>query len=146
MCGVSEVMVRSGRAVGARAIWGIALAALALGGCASGKAASEPPAGAIDLNTGRRTTGSDKTTVLVDNQNLSEMTIYAYQGTQRFRLGRAKSSGRTELRIPPSMINGVVQMRFFAQPVVTGGQRSYLSEMIHVQPGDQIDFLIPFTR
>jgi hypothetical protein len=145
MAGFTEVVALIRRTAGARTIWGIALAALALGGCASGKAASEPPSGAVDLNTGRRT-GGDRTTVLVDNQNLSEMTIYAYQGTQRFRLGRAKSSGRTELRIPPSMINGVVQMRFYAQPSVTGGQRSYLSEMIHVQPGDQIDFLIPFTR
>ena len=145
MRGFSEDMASGRRAGGARAIWGIALAALALGGCASGKAASEPASGAVDLNSGRRTQG-DRTTVVVDNQNLNEMTIYAYQGTQRFRLGRAKSSGRTELRIPPSMISGVVQMRFFAQPVVTGGQRSYLSEMIHVQPGDQVDFLIPFTR
>ena len=145
MRGFGEVMATGRRAAGARAIWGIALAALALGGCATGQAASEPPSGAVDLNTGRRT-GGDRTTVLVDNQNLNEMTIYAYQGTQRFRIGRARSSARTELRIPPSMINGVVQMRFYAQPTVTGGQRSYLSEMIHVQPGDQIDFLIPFTR
>jgi hypothetical protein len=44
------------------------------------------------------------------------------------------------------MISGVVQLRFYAEPMVTGGQRSYLSELIPVQPGDQIDFLIPFTR
>ena len=133
------------RAVGARAIWGIALAVLALGGCASGRRGSEtPPPGSVDLNTGERS--PDKTTVLVDNQNLNEMTIYAYQGTQRMRLGRAKSSGITELRIPTSLVSGVVQMRFYAQPMVTGGQRAYLSEMIPVQPGDQVDFLIPFTR
>ena len=133
------------RAVGARAIWGIALAVLALGGCASGGRGSEtPPPGSVDLNTGERS--PDKTTVLVDNHNLNEMTIYAYQGTQRMRLGRAKSSGITELRIPTSLVSGVVQMRFYAQPMVTGGQRAYLSEMIPVQPGDQVDFLIPFTR
>ena len=33
-----------------------------------------------------------------------------------------------------------------AEPMVTGGQRAYLSEMIPVQPGDQVDFLIPYTR
>jgi len=146
MRGFGEVWAMSGRrAVSARAIWGIALAVLALGGCASGRGASEtPPPGSVDLNTGERS--PDKTTVLVDNQNLNEMTIYAYQGTQRMRLGRAKSSGITELRIPASLVSGVVQMRFFAQPMVTGGQRAYLSEMIPVQPGDQVDFLIPFTR
>jgi hypothetical protein len=113
--------------------------------CATGRGASQPRTvdGAVDLNGDAR---SGKTTVLVDNQNLNEMTIYAYQGTQRMRLGRARATGLTELQIPSSMVSGVVQMRFYAEPMVTGGQRSYVSEMIPVQPGDQIDFLIPFTR
>jgi hypothetical protein len=137
------------RAVGPRAIWAIALAGLAVAGaCASGR--TPPPStaeGPIDLNTGRRVSkNADKTTVVVDNQNLNEMTIYAYQGTQRMRLGRVRASATTELVIPSSMVSGVVQMRFLAEPMVTGGQRSYISESIPVQPGDQIDFLIPYTR
>lgn len=133
-----------------RTIWRLAIAALALtSACASPsggpKKTPEPTTeGAVDLNGDGKTTGA--TTVLVDNQNLNEMTIYAYQGTQRMRLGRAKSQGKTELKIPPSIVNGVVQMRFLAEPMVTGGQRAYLSEMIPVQPGDQVDFLIPYTR
>jgi len=135
-------------AFGARAIWGIALAGLAaVGGCTSGrqgqKPSSEPTSGVVDLN-GNRSSG--KTTVVVDNQNLNEMTIYAYQGTQRMRLGRARASSTTELQIPSSLISGLVQIRFYAEPMVTGGQRAYISEMIPVQPGDQVDFLIPFTR
>jgi hypothetical protein len=125
----------------------MALVGLALaGGCATGQKTSttDLPAGAVDLNTGQR--NPDKTTVLVDNQNLNEMTIYAYQGTQRMRLGRARATSTTELRIPSSIVSGVVQMRFYAEPMVTGGQRSYISEMIPVQPGDQVDFLIPYTR
>lgn len=138
------------RALGPRAIWAIALAGLAVvGGCASGR--TQPPAseatGPIDLNTGRRVASkSDRTTVVVDNQNLNEMTIYAYQGTQRMRLGRVRASATTELVIPASLVSGVVQMRFYAEPMVTGGQRSYLSETIPVQPGDQVEFLIPYTR
>ena len=135
-------------AFGARAIWGVALAGLAVViGCASGrqgqKPSSEPTSGVVDLNGNR---GSGKTTVVVDNQNLNEMTIYAYQGTQRMRLGRARASSTTELQIPSSLISGLVQIRFYAEPMVTGGQRAYISEMIPVQPGDQVDFLIPFTR
>ena len=124
----------------------MAFAGLVLaGGCASGqKAPSELPPGAVDLNTGRR--DPDKTLVVVDNQNLNEMTIYAYQGTQRMRLGRARATARTTLRIPRSMLSGVVQMRFYAEPMVTGGQRAYVSEVIPVQPGDQVDFMIPYTR
>jgi len=135
-----------------RTIWVLAIGALALvGACASGsggpKKTPVPAAGgeAVDLNgDGKSSNGA--TTVVVDNQNLNEMTIYAYQGTQRMRLGRAKSQGLTQLKIPPSIVNGVVQMRFLAEPMVTGGQRAYLSEMIPVQPGDQVDFLIPYTR
>ena len=132
---------------GVRAIWGLAFGTLALtSACASGGPRQTPqPAGTpVDLNGEGKT--SSATTVVVDNQNLNEMTIYAYQGTQRMRLGRARSQGLTQLKIPPSIVNGVVQMRFLAEPMVTGGQRAYLSEMIPVQPGDQVDFLIPFTR
>ena len=124
----------------------MALTGLALvGACATGqKTVSEMPSGAVDLNSGQRS--PDKTTVVVDNQNLNEMTIYAYQGTHRMRLGRARATATTELRIPSSMLSGVVQMRFYAEPMVTGGQRAYVSEMIPVQPGDQVEFLIPYTR
>ena len=132
-----------GRPLGARAIWGIALTALALaGGCATASP-SATPSDAVDLNGEKR---GGPTTVLVDNQNLNEMTIYAYQGTHRIRLGRAKASGTTSLKIPTSIVSGVVQMRFYAEPMVTGGQRAFMSEAIPVQPGDQVDFLIPFTR
>ena len=135
--------------IGARAIWAIALSGLGVvGGCTRGQQpppATQPAPGVVDLNSsGGRT--NDKTTVVVDNQNLNEMTIYAYQGTQRMRLGRVRGSATTELRIPTSIVSGLVQMRFYAEPMVTGGQRSYISEMIPVQPGDQVDFLIPYTR
>jgi hypothetical protein len=133
---------------GVRTIWGLAFGVLALTAACAGsgrpKQTPTPTGGAVDLNGDGRT--SDATTVVVDNQNLNEMTIYAYQGTQRMRLGRAKSQGLTELKIPSSIVNGVVQMRFLAEPMVTGGQRAYLSELIPVQPGDQVDFLIPYTR
>ena len=132
-----------------RTIWGLAFGILALGACATGgggpkKTPAPGTEGAVDLNGDGKS--SDVTTVVVDNQNLNEMTIYAYQGTQRMRLGRAKSQGLTQLKIPSSIVNGVVQMRFLAEPMVTGGQRAYLSETIPVQPGDQVDFLIPYTR
>ena len=135
--------------IDARAIWAIALAGLVVvSGCASGQKQPIPaPApGTVDLNSSGGRTGSDKTTVVVDNQNLNEMTIYAYQGTQRMRLGRVRATATTELKIPTSLVSGLVQLRFYAEPMVTGGQRSYISEMIPVRPGDQVDFLIPYTR
>ena len=109
------------------------------GGCASGHQA--PPSDAVDLNA---QPGQGETTVVVDNQNLNEMTIYAYQGQQRMRLGRVRGTAVTKLKIPSSIVSGVVQLRFYAQPM--GNQRSFLSEIIPVQPGDQVDWLIPYTR
>jgi len=140
----------SGTRRSVRTIWRLAIGTLALmGACATGTGGpKKTPAatqGAVDLNANGKE-ASGETTVVVDNQNLNEMTIYAYQGTQRMRLGRARSQGLTQLKIPPSIVNGVVQMRFLAEPMVTGGQRAYLSEVIPVQPGDQVDFLIPYTR
>jgi hypothetical protein len=130
------------------ALAGVVLAGAALAGaCSSAQQPRAPSDQPVDLNApAGEQSRSDETVVVVDNQNLYDMTIYAYQGTQRMRLGRVRANGTTELVIPSSMISGVVQLRFYAEPMVTGGQRSYLSELIPVQPGDQIDFLIPFTR
>src|SRR5262245_50129364 len=92
-----------------RTIWALAFGTLTLvGACATSggpKKTPVPAAGgeAVDLN-GDGKTSSGATTVVVDNQNLNEMTIYAYQGTQRMRLGRAKSQGLTELKIPSSIV------------------------------------------
>ena len=80
-------------ASGARAICAFALAGLAAAaGCATGQktVSRADTSGAVDLNGGGR--AKDRTTVVVDNQNLNEMTIYAYQGTQRMRLGRARAT------------------------------------------------------
>ena len=143
----NEVRAASGRgAFGLRAIWGVALGGLALvAGCATGqKTVEEASQGAVDLTSGQR--GRDRTTVVVDNQNPNEMTIYAYQGSQRFRLGRVRANSTTELRISSSIIGGVVQLQFYAEPMVNRGQRAYVSEVIPVQPGDQVDFLIPYPR
>jgi hypothetical protein len=118
----------------------MAFGALALtAACASGHPA--PPSDAVDLNA---QPSRGQTMVIVDNQNLNDMTVYAYEGTQRMRLGRARGNAKTELRIPSSIVSGVVQLRFFAQPL--GNQRSFLSETIPVQPGDQVDWLIPYAR
>ena len=73
------------------------------GGCASAPPA--PPSGAVDLNG---QPGQGETTVVVDNQNLNEMTIYAYQGTQRMRLGRARGTSPSSLGAEAGGVVGVV--------------------------------------
>ena len=133
--------MRGRRAAGLGAIWWLAVAGAALAaGCRSAPPPQTSTKGPVDLNAEPGQT--DETLVVVDNQNVNDMTIYAYQGTQRIRLGRAQGTAVTRLKIPHSIVSGVVQMRFFAQPL--GNQRSYLSELIPVQPGDQVDWIIPY--
>lgn len=124
------------------AIWRVAIAGVALAACTSTQQPRTPSDQPVDLNApAGQSSRSDQTVVVVDNQNLYDMTIYAYQGTQRMRLGRARGSSTTTLKIPKSIVSGVTQMRFFAEPMAN--QRSYMSEVIPVQPGDQVEWMIP---
>ena len=138
--GVNEVGAPRVRAV-AKAMCRTGLLGLALAGaCSSHQAAPEPQQTVIDLNSdGQPSNG--KTRVRVENQNLSDMTIYVYRGSQRMRLGRATGNGVTNLEIPKSMVSGLTELRFQAEPM--GNQRGVISQPIPVNPGDLVDFIIP---
>ncbi|MEO5590831.1 MAG: hypothetical protein ABIS03_14715 [Gemmatimonadaceae bacterium] len=81
------------------------------------------------------------TTVEVDNQAVLDMTIYAYRGSERIRLGIANGLSRTTLTIPKNLVFGVTTLRFVADPI--GGRHSPVSEEINVVAGDQIGLRIP---
>jgi hypothetical protein len=124
--------------VGAR-LW-IGVACVVLGACATRQPARTPPSGGVvDLNGD--SPRSSQTKVRVDNQNLADVTIYAYNGPQRVRLGRASGNTTTDIVIPSSVVSGTTQLRFYAEPM--GNQRGYLSEPIPVQPGDLVEFFVP---
>jgi hypothetical protein len=80
------------------------------------------------------------TTLTVDNQSFSDMTIYATRG-QRVRLGTARGKSRTVLTIPPALVTGTSTLRFIADPI--GSSRASVSEEIQVSPGDSIGIAIP---
>jgi hypothetical protein len=138
--GVDEVG-RSRSHIGARAIWRTGIFSLLLAGaCSSHQQASAPKQTVVDLNSDGQG-ASGKTRVRVENQNLSDMTIYVYRGAQRMRLGRASGNGVTNLDIPTSMVSGLTELRFQAEPM--GNQRGIISQPIPVNPGDLVDFIIP---
>jgi len=95
----------------------------------------------VDMNASGGSTTNGRTRVRVENQNLAEMTIYVYRGSQRMRLGRASANGVTNLDIPSSMVSGVTELRFQAEPL--GNQRGIISQPIPVSPGDLVDFIVP---
>ena len=125
-----------------RAIWRTGTIGLLLAGaCATNQAPAAPAPTVVDMNASGEASTTGKTRVRVENQNLADMTIYVYRGSQRLRLGRASANGVTNLNIPSSMVSGLTQLRFFAEPI--GSQRGILSEPIPVNPGDLVDFTIP---
>ncbi|MEO6525069.1 MAG: hypothetical protein ABIP93_00425 [Gemmatimonadaceae bacterium] len=140
--GVSEGLKRRARA-GSRALWSVgACCLLVAGACATQpKSAPQPqPGKVVDLN-GDSQQEAGPASVQVENQNLADMTIFLYVGGLRTRLGRASSNTTTKLLIPKSLINGVTQVRFQAQPL--GNRRGYTSELVPVSPGDLVDFYVP---
>jgi hypothetical protein len=126
--------------VNARAVVRTGCVALVLAGACTHQTAPAPQQTVVDLNAGGEATDG-KTKVRVENQNLADMTIYVYRGSQRLRLGRAPGNGVTNLEIPKSMVSGLTELRFQAEPL--GNQRGIISQPIPVNPGDLVDFIIP---
>jgi len=81
-----------------------------------------------------------RTTVTVDNQSFSDMTVYASRG-QRIRLGTARGKSKTVLTIPSSLVAGTATLQFIADPI--GGSRQSVSEEIQVSEGDDVGLMIP---
>ena len=81
-----------------------------------------------------------RTTVTVDNQSFSDMTVYVTRG-QRIRLGTASGKSKTVFTIPRSIVIGTSTLRFIADPV--GSSRQSVSEEIAVSEGDQVGLMIP---
>jgi hypothetical protein len=99
--------------------------------------------GIAACNAFKRGSGTDEppTVVQVDNQGFLDMTVYATRSVQRVRLGIANGNGKTNLLIPPTLVNGLTPLRFIADPI--GGRRNEVSQEITVAPGDTVVLTIP---
>lgn len=83
----------------------------------------------------------EPTIVIVDNQALLDMTVYALRGVQRIRLGTATGLSKTRFTIPRGIIFGATPLRFLADPI--GGNRTPVSEEITVSEGEEVVLTIP---
>jgi hypothetical protein len=84
-----------------------------------------------------------QTTLLVDNQSFSDMTVYVLRGGSRVRLGLAPGAAKTSFIIPADVLVTGEAVRFVADPI--GIVRASVSEQIYVHPGDQVTMQIPPT-
>lgn len=80
------------------------------------------------------------TTLEVDNQNFTDMTVYLVNGGQRIRLGRATGKTRATMRLPRGSLTFPRELQFMAEPAGSGGASS--TSRIWVTPGDRVMLVI----
>lgn len=82
-----------------------------------------------------------ETTLRVQNDAFSDMTIYLIRGLETIRLGIAQGNKTTTLKIPSGVMFGSTSLRFQARPLA--GSRQPITEEILVSPGDEVTMIIP---
>ena len=81
------------------------------------------------------------TTLLVENNNWSDMVIYLVRGATRARLGSVTGMGTAKFRITDAMAGGGYgEVRIIADPI--GSQRTYTSPVINIVPGSQVELTL----
>ncbi|MGH7468537.1 MAG: hypothetical protein ACRENP_11305 [Longimicrobiales bacterium] len=106
----------------------VALAAAAMGSaCASN---SQGPQSDQSL--------SRQTTLLVENNNWSDMAVYLVRNGLRARVGTVPSFSRARFVLSDALVGGVADLRLLADPI--GSNQKYLSDPIRLGPGQQVRF------
>lgn len=88
-----------------------------------------------------RPADGEVTTLVVDNQNFTDMTIYLLNGGQRIRLGRATGKATTTMTIRRALLSFPRDVSFVADPI--GGRGESSTNTIWVNPGDRLTLRIP---
>jgi hypothetical protein len=93
--------------------------------------------------TTRTTPGAEDqpTWVRVENQSVTDATIYVWQSSVRLRLGIVNGVSKQTMQLPRSVIFGPTPLRF--QVDFLAGNRSPITETITVVPGDTVFMQIP---
>jgi hypothetical protein len=79
-----------------------------------------------------------QTTLIVQNNNWSDMVIYLARGPSRARLGSVTSMATAKFKISDAMSGGGYgDVRIIADPI--GGNRTYTSPVINIVPGSQVE-------
>ena len=101
---------------------GLAILAVA---CGSGRTAPASPA-----------PESGKTMVQIDNQNISDMSVYLLDRGARVYLGEAGGLAKTTLTIPAAIVRSTWEVRLLAEPI--GGLSTFRTPKLTVPPGQNV--------
>lgn len=107
-----------------------ALTALSASACSAGGAGEGAPSPATPPTA----------TVLVENSNWADMTVYVEHSGARTRLGTVTTATRRLFRLPPAFAGIAATLRFVADPL--GGTDVYTTMPVQVAPGQRVNFVI----
>lgn len=105
------------------------LAALSVGGCASGFGGGAP------LPEQRQ-----EALLKVKNYNWSDVTIYAVRSGVQFRIGTVPSMGEKVFPLSATLTSGTSDFQLFARPLASG--YGFISEPILLSSGQSIDLTL----
>lgn len=111
---------------------GLAGLAMLAAACSSGRTAPASPAPA-----------SGKTMVEIDNQNISDMSVYLLDRGTRVYLGQAGGLAKTTLTIPSAAVRSNWEVRLLAEPI--GGLSAFRTPKLMVPPGQNVYWNIGST-
>lgn len=119
----------------------IGLTVAIAGACATGRHSGLDP-----NNTGVnivRTDDSTRVTVRIENQGFADVDVYAIptSGGIKTRLGTVTGHTTEILDVPRTLLFGLSELQFTIDPI--GGGDATVSDKVIVQPGDEVDLLIP---
>lgn len=100
------------------------------GGCST--AMEREPANAF--------TGSTDATVLVTNNNWSDMTVYASRNGTVIRLGMVTSMSSERFALPSHLVVGSGNLQLIADPI--GSTNKYRTQPLLVSPGQRVEFVL----
>lgn len=106
-------------------------ALLAAGGCSTATNQAEPSAAAAE---------AERSTVLVENHNWSDMTVYLMRGSSRIRLGTVTSMSERRFKLPRAATTSGTDVRIMADPI--GSSKGYVTGPITVTSGQDVIFNI----
>ena len=111
---------------------GLAGLAILVAACSSGRSAPGSPAPA-----------SGRTAVEIDNQNISDMSVYLLDRGARVYLGQAGGLAKTTLTIPSTIVRSTWEVRLLAEPI--GGLSAFRTPRLMVPPGQSVYWNIGST-
>ena len=111
--------------------------ALSAASCASN---TSDQAGPAPLERADNAAASRGVEVQIDNQNLSDMSVYLLKGGSRWLVGQAGGLSKSTLTIPAGVAPTDLRVRLLADPI--GGNRAITTPLLIVPHGQRVYWTI----